>query len=131
MVKVDDNGSVHVELANNSGSMEMDPKWLEIVPSATGLYNKFQKLKSKLGDLMVEASYEGDLYLVSEMINIHKVSVDSVLQAKGGMTALHMACRSGHIDIINLLLERGADLEKPDDRGRRAIHFAVKGFASF
>ena len=45
-----------------------------------------------------------------------------------GLTALHQACKLGHKDIVEWLIsEAGADLEKPDLKGCRAIHYAVDG----
>eukprot|EP01039_Chlorochromonas_danica_P008823 gene8823-9726_t len=42
-----------------------------------------------------------------------------------GLTALHYACRGGHADTVNFLLQRGAlvDVRGPD--GRTALHFAA------
>ncbi|KAL7089354.1 hypothetical protein ACP275_13G182500 [Erythranthe tilingii] len=37
--------------------------------------------------------------------------------AEDGQTALHVAVREGHLDIVRLLLEKGANINKPDERG--------------
>lgn len=41
-----------------------------------------------------------------------------------GNTALHAAARSGSVDIVRLLLEKGADPNKENHRGSTALHIA-------
>jgi len=41
-----------------------------------------------------------------------------------GETALHVACRARHLQVIALLLERGADPLAIDDEGRTALDIA-------
>ena len=42
-----------------------------------------------------------------------------------GMTLLHAVCRDGHKDFAEMLIQRGAEANLPDDEGRTAIHYAV------
>ncbi len=42
-----------------------------------------------------------------------------------GMTLLHAVCRDGHQEFAELLIERGAEINLPDEEGRTAIHYAV------
>lgn len=37
--------------------------------------------------------------------------------AEDGQTALHLAVRHGHLEMVRFLLERGASANKPDERG--------------
>jgi ankyrin repeat protein len=39
-----------------------------------------------------------------------------------GYTPLHCAAWNGHVDILHLLVENGADLEAQDNDGWRALH---------
>jgi serine/threonine-protein phosphatase 6 regulatory ankyrin repeat subunit B len=43
-----------------------------------------------------------------------------------GVTALHVAAQSGHLEVVNLLLEKGAEVTVLDDEQRSAIVLAVK-----
>ena len=120
---------VHLELIKSSFKPlpAMKPEWLEAVPVAIKLHEKLSKLKSQLGNLLVQAAQEGDLYLLQELIENHKVSVDVDHKSTPGLTALHTACRQGRLKVIELLLDQGADIEKADEKGRTALYHAVKG----
>ena len=42
-----------------------------------------------------------------------------------GLTALHYACRAGHLDVVRFLLSLGADPNQRAPDGRTALHFAA------
>lgn len=44
-----------------------------------------------------------------------------------GVTALHVAAQGGHIGVVDLLLENGADVMVKDDQQRTALILAIKG----
>ena len=102
------------------------PEWLEAVPISIKLHDMFSRMKSDMVDLFVEAAEEGDFYLIRELVTFHNVPVDAGRKVDGS-TALHLACHNGNLSLIQWLLEKKADLEKEDSRGRRALYFAVKG----
>lgn len=105
-------------------------KWLEAIPDESKLLRKLKKivkLREKECSLMVDAASENHLQIVTELIDKHSVATDAADKSKDGMTALQAACRNGHVDMIELLVNRGANLEQEDDKGRRAIHYAVEG----
>jgi len=103
------------------------PEWIKAVPISTKLHDKFSRMKSDMVDLLIEAAGEGDAYLVRQLVTFHNVPVDSGRKSDGS-TALHLACLNGHLDLIRwLILDKKADLEKEDSKGRRAVYFAVKG----
>lgn len=43
------------------------------------------------------------------------------------MTALHWACKRGHIEIVRYLIDGGADIEFQDIIGRPSLYFAIIG----
>jgi len=44
-----------------------------------------------------------------------------------GSTALHYASYKGNIELINILIENGADVEVVNNRGLNMLHFAAQG----
>jgi len=110
-----------------TSAQAMQPDWLEAIPGSAKLQEKFSRIKSNMVNLFIEAAGEGDFHLVRELINNYKVPVDSARKSDG-VTALHLACRSGHLKLVQWLLEeKKADIEKVDNKGRRAIYFTIKG----
>ncbi|KAK4488169.1 hypothetical protein RD792_003911 [Penstemon davidsonii] len=59
-------------------------------------------------------------------INDTKSEIDVNSSAEDGQTALHIAVRMGHVEMARLLLEKGAHVNKPDERGWTPIALAEK-----
>ena len=51
--------------------------------------------------------------------------VDLNQQAIGNLTALHLAVQEKHSDVVQVLIDAGADIEKKDDEGRSPLHVAT------
>ena len=112
-----------IEVDQMQKSKPLKESWVEDVP----LVSKLRKLELKLASLLVEASIGGDLSLVKNLITKHGVPADDTYNY--GVTALHMASRYGHVEIVNYLVkDLKANPDKVDDRGRTAIYFAVNGY---
>lgn len=69
------------------------------------------------------ATRKGALSIV-EMLLKHRVRYDAPVKATG-MTALMMACMHSHSEIVELLLDSGADPHAEDQDGNTPLHFAV------
>lgn len=81
----------------------------------------------KLIDLY-EATKAGRDDVLRILIGEGEVDINGVNdREKGGqgLTALHVAARHNQVDCLKLLIEREADLDKPDNFGFRAIHDAA------
>jgi ankyrin repeat protein len=63
------------------------------------------------------ASISGDLQAIEESLDTGKVDVNACARwlEWEGATALHRAAEGGHLDIVKLLLARGADVDRRDD----------------
>lgn len=57
--------------------------------------------------------------LISQGVNVNEPA------GKSGYTPLHLATYIGHEDILQLLLESGADVNFAEDHGNTALHYAV------
>ncbi|KAF5345969.1 hypothetical protein D9756_010931 [Leucocoprinus leucothites] len=52
--------------------------------------------------------------------------MSSICLDKDGWTALHLAARNGHTEIVKVLAELKADLNLQDKYGETALHLATK-----
>jgi len=46
---------------------------------------------------------------------------------QNGLNALHLASKDGHLDIVNELLKRGANVNSATKKGNTALHIASLG----
>ena len=73
--------------------------------------------------LLLDAALAGDLALVEQALQNGADVNDNTLHANG-MTPLHMACCRGHLDVVQELVARGANVEATDEFGRTPLHLA-------
>jgi ankyrin repeat protein len=80
--------------------------------------------------------YGADVNLIARATPDFLVKMEKMLQEGtwqeqephvDGVTALHVAAQGGHLDVVNLLLENGAQVTVLDDEKRSALVLAVKG----
>jgi len=70
------------------------------------------------------AAYEGDLKKVREIIEKDPSQIN--IQDGSGWTPLHLASGKGHIEIVEYLLNHGADTELENSHGERPLWLAAK-----
>lgn len=51
------------------------------------------------------------------MLYLDGVDADAGVKSKAGFTPLHMAAQEGHEDCVEMLIERGADVNVPASNG--------------
>lgn len=77
---------------------------------------------SSSGDPTIQESRDEDLLdsgtTKKKTGNTFILNMDVNSTAEDGQTALHSAVLKGHLEMVRLLLEGGADVNKPDERGR-------------
>jgi ankyrin repeat protein len=68
-------------------------------------------------------------YGFEQCVNIllaYNANIDEVCKYYSGRTAMQLAVREGYIDIVNILIDAGADINIKDElRGETALHIAV------
>lgn len=72
---------------------------------------------------LLDAAVEGDLVEVKRLIEGQKVHPDCC--NADGVTALHCAAGTGHLDLMRYLLTRGASVNVPDEHGWTPLHSAA------
>lgn len=73
--------------------------------------------------LLMIASLNGDVATVQVLLS-QGALVDINHKNKKSETALHMACQTGHTDVVQLLLERGANPAMKNNKGRTPLDLA-------
>lgn len=87
----------------------------------------FKRDSSKSADdieELMQAASSGEFEKFKAFILKNQSKADSKLK---GRTALHVACNKGRTDIINFLLNCGADVNVADDDGNTPLHYAADG----
>lgn len=68
----------------------------------------------------------GNLNVIRTLVEQHPEALDRRLSSVyHGQTALHFAITRGRLDILDLLIELGADLDATDQHGQTALEFAM------
>lgn len=60
-------------------------------------------------------------------ILVENNSANIECKSSGCLTALHMAARRGHLEILEMLLGYNAEVDCVDDFGKTPLHFAIEG----
>ncbi|GMN39254.1 hypothetical protein TIFTF001_008490 [Ficus carica] len=74
---------------------------------------------------LASASHLGDAHALGLALDNLEGSIDQPVE--DGDTALHLCCLYGHLDCVQLLIERGANLEAKDEDGAIPLHDACAG----
>lgn len=76
------------------------------------------------------ASVMGDLARVQELLTVEGGLARAATRADhvlgGRLSPLHLAAQGGHIEVMEALLDRGADVNARDESGQSPLHFATR-----
>ena len=100
-----------------------DTKEVMIPPPQTAKQQRAIEERTENASLLWIAALHGSLRSVLLYIDVHGCAVDAV--GPDGMTPLLVSCYKGHMDVIKLLLARGADIEMPSEDGLYTPLFAA------
>ena len=88
------------------------------------LYNKFQEVETEeLNGRMHYFIQDGDIAKVKECLQIGA----NPNATHNDMTALGLAAELGHQDIVEYIVEKGADIDAKDNKGRTPLMLAAEG----
>ena len=76
-----------------------------------------------LTKLLMLAASNGQVEAVNKLLAITDINVDAAPDE--GRTALHWAANNGFVDVIEALLNAGADVDRQDNSGSTALHLAA------
>ena len=101
--------------------------WMEPFQSPNPSIDKERlDLAAKLVALFFRAVEKGDLRNAKLIHERH--GVDAEARNPEGKTALHLATQRGYKGLVDWLLDEAkVDVNQPDSKGYRAIHFAILG----
>lgn len=77
-------------------------------------------------DILPRVAKIGDPLIVETLLK-KGAYIDASNIEEGGVTALMEAARKGRLEVVKLLIEKGANINAGDNEGRKALHCAVYG----
>jgi ankyrin repeat protein len=81
------------------------------------------KGRSKEEQKLLDAARDRKVKAVRRLVGTEGVCID--VRNRDGNTPLLLACRGGHLEIMTILLEAGADKSVESKRGETLLHYAV------
>ena len=126
-------GMTALHIAAYYGEEDIARELFKFIPATTKSSQPTKPENALIADLCYEgdltalhlASYSGSENVVRAILNQPKVHVDCQSEPSG-FTPLHLACLSGHVGVVGLLLSRSTDLLKNKDSvGQTCLHIAA------
>ena len=118
-IGIGDEGSDHSSLYKLSGSLAEG----DMNQAATTMTNHVRVHDNYLD--MFGAVQAGNLAAVFRFLDVKGIDLEQRSPVTG-LTALLLAAETGHLSIVELLLNRGADIDATDEQGRTALFLATE-----
>ena len=79
--------------------------------------------KGNIYDKLYNAALKGELSVVKDILENHNATLSP---DENGQTSLYAACIGNHLEIINLLIDCGYDVNHQDNDGKTVLHIAFE-----
>ena len=96
-----------------------------LLPTSEGSTSGTQTSKRDNETSLRISAENGQLEVAKDLLDHHHVDVNAV-EDSTLLTALHYASSRDQLEMVQLLVARGADLRKTDSKGRSALHHSVE-----
>ena len=108
---------------------EVSNDWRELLTS--DLYQRkakdlFQREITEDEEKLWSAAQDGNVEKITRLLSIGLLDINSIPKHLY-TTPLWIAALKGHKDVVNLLLNKGAEIDKRDDYGKTPLHVAAWG----
>ena len=80
--------------------------------------------KNVLGNYIIHSASEGGLLPIVQYL-IEKQKIDINIKGDEEITPLHCACKKGHLQVVEYLISKGADIEATNEDGWTPLHYAL------
>ncbi|KAL2320493.1 hypothetical protein Fmac_029462 [Flemingia macrophylla] len=118
---VDQNGDTLLHAAISRGRADLVQLLLE--------FNADVEAANRNGWSPLESACSSGEELIVELLLAHKARTErkegSCSGSGSGLGAIHLAARGGHVEVLRLLLVKGADVDSLSGEGATALHLAV------
>jgi ankyrin repeat protein len=118
-----------MRMGNRPENLEFMAMMLRVIVEKRALYGEWTELEQKdMATLFLAGAskcYPEIMTLLLRAADLVNCKVDRHYGV-GGSTGLHLACESGHEQIVALLIERGAEVGWQNDHGSTAFHSACR-----
>lgn len=119
-----DYGEYFRQRCYNIAKMDMVNTQMDSFPaSGTTLYfrDDYASIQQKEAKAICMAARDDKRQDIIDLIDNGITPVDTLFKSAQEWTALHFACKKGHLDIAKLLIMNGADIAKKNNKGKTPI----------
>lgn len=120
-----DRGDSKSHLEDWGGQLEDYQKAVSLEPHNQSFITKSDQAKANLSNLVFSALDSGDVAQAEKLLK-SGANIDWSIKDKNNRTYLHRAVQSGEIDIVRLLVSKGADVNAVGPIGKTPLHLATE-----
>jgi len=116
-------------IKNGTNINEIESEYGQLMPEVAAIWNKLELLKffvkngAKLDGVLGAACAKGRKEIVKYLLTIPAIDIEETID-EDDSSPLMAACNEGDLEIVKMLIERGADINKVDKHGHNSLAIA-------